>query len=199
MEKVRPWRGQLSDRGRLKNRTEQNCYWTVYRYFTKSSPLPTYYTVRSECLPWAQNYSYATDTRYIFYRDVAIYRSTGDATPLTALYRRLAEYPSQVQQVAAAVRVGDDGYVADALSTQARGQLVVGDPASVPQPTDGRLEPVDTCAAAAARVVAPPSPRPGNVAVRAPASDRPERRERARRRPTISMHLLLLLVVVVMV
>ena len=24
MEKVRPWRGQPSDRGRLKNRTEQN-------------------------------------------------------------------------------------------------------------------------------------------------------------------------------
>jgi len=33
----------------------------VYRYFTKSSPLPTYFTVRSECLPGrGKNYSYAT-------------------------------------------------------------------------------------------------------------------------------------------
>jgi len=29
----------------------QDCYRTVYRYFTKSSPLPTYFTVRSECFP----------------------------------------------------------------------------------------------------------------------------------------------------
>ena len=39
----------------------QDCYSTVYRYFTKSSPLPTYFTVRSECLPGGgKNYSYAT-------------------------------------------------------------------------------------------------------------------------------------------
>jgi len=125
------------------------------------------------------------------------YDRPADNPPLSRSGRSFAQQSTKRPQVPAAVRVGDDGYVADALSTQARGQLVVGDPASVPQPTDGRLEPVDTCAAEADRVVAPPSPRPGNVAVRAPVSDRPERRERARPRPTISTHLLLLLLLVV--
>jgi len=32
MEKVRPWCGQPSDRGRLRNRTEQNmCYFVISR------------------------------------------------------------------------------------------------------------------------------------------------------------------------
>ena len=50
MEKVRPWCSQPSDRGRLKNRTEQNCHPMHKRHVTRltiSSMLPARSAARS--------------------------------------------------------------------------------------------------------------------------------------------------------
>ena len=40
MEKVRPWCGQSSDRGRLKNRTEQNNNYCMWLWFERRSMTP---------------------------------------------------------------------------------------------------------------------------------------------------------------
>ena len=92
MEKVRPWCGQPSDRGRLKNRTEQGgSAWIIYAllplsscknllpYFFHGAFAPSFIWRRRPCIHWSVNEYNATR------------RWNGFELFCTALYRRFAE------------------------------------------------------------------------------------------------------------